>query len=100
MHKPHRPISLSHPSRLSSSPAGTKPEASASGPVALPTPAATGTAGAVPLTAPATNFRTYHAGLSCIRTEDGTVIVFDRQTSRAVSAATREAAEAKLGRWG
>ncbi|WP_280953338.1 MULTISPECIES: hypothetical protein [Mesorhizobium] len=37
-------------------------------------------------------------GLSCIRTEDGTVIVFDRQTGRAVSAATREAAEAKLGR--
>ncbi|TIL64427.1 MAG: hypothetical protein E5Y77_27050 [Mesorhizobium sp.] len=47
MHKP-RSISLSHPSRLSSSPAGTKPEARASDPVALPSAAATGTAGAVP----------------------------------------------------
>jgi hypothetical protein len=97
MHKPRRLISLSHPSR-SSSPAGTKPEARASDPAALPSPAATGTAGAVPLTAPATNFGACHAGLSCIHTEDGTVIVFDRQTGRAVSGATREAAEAKLGR--
>ncbi|MER8486401.1 hypothetical protein, partial [Mesorhizobium sp. M1322] len=56
------------------------------------------TAGAVPLTAPATNVRECNAGLSCIRTEDGTVIVFDRRTGRAVSGATREAAEAKLGR--
>ncbi|RUU48759.1 MAG: hypothetical protein EOR99_23410 [Mesorhizobium sp.] len=91
-------ISLSHPSRLSSSPAGTKPEARASDPVALPSPAAAGTAGAVPLTAPATNLRECHAGLSCIHTDDGTVIVFDRQTGRAVSGASREAAEAKLGR--
>ncbi|TIO10687.1 hypothetical protein [Mesorhizobium sp.] len=97
MHKPRRPISLFHPSRLSS-PAGTKPEASASDPAALPSPAAAGTAGAVPLPAPATNFRACKAGLSCIRTEDGTIIVFDRQTGRAVSGATRAAAEAKLGR--
>ncbi|MGX9176993.1 hypothetical protein [Mesorhizobium sp. BHbdii] len=98
MHKPRCPISFSHPSRLSSSPAGTKPEASASAPVALPSSHATGTAGAVPLTAPATNSRECRAGLSRIRTEDGTVIVFDRRTGRAVSGATREAAEAKLGR--
>ncbi|RWH73167.1 MAG: hypothetical protein EOQ86_27920 [Mesorhizobium sp.] len=98
MHKPRRSISFSHPSRLSSSPAGTKPEANASAPVTLPSPAATGTAGAVPLTAPATNFRACNAGLSCIRTDDGTVIVFDRHTGRAVSGATREVAEAKLGR--
>ncbi|RWM20409.1 MAG: hypothetical protein E5X53_32925 [Mesorhizobium sp.] len=98
MHKPRCPISFSRPFRLSSSPAGTKPEASASDPVALPSPAATGTAGAVLPTAPARNFRQCHAGLSCVRTEDGTVIVFDRQTGRAVSGATRAAAEAKLGR--
>ncbi|RWK50345.1 MAG: hypothetical protein EOR48_27200 [Mesorhizobium sp.] len=48
MHKPHRSTSLSHPSRLSSSPAGTKSEARASDPVALPSAAATVTAGAVP----------------------------------------------------
>jgi hypothetical protein len=96
VHKSSRLSSLSHPSRLSSSPAGTKPEARASDPVALPSAAATGTAGAVSLTAPATNFGGCNAGLSCIRTEDGTVIVFDRQTGRAVSCATREAAEAKL----
>ncbi|WP_210335065.1 hypothetical protein, partial [Mesorhizobium mediterraneum] len=89
MHKPRRPIPFSHPSRLSSSPAGVKPEASTSAPVTLPSAAATGTAGAVPLTAPATNFRACGAGLSCIRTEDGTVIVFDRRTGRAVSGATR-----------
>ena len=94
MHKPHRPVSISDPSRLSSSPAGTKPEASASGPVAPP---ATGTAGAGPLTAPATNSRDERA-MSCIRTEDGTVILFDRRTGRAVSGATREAAEARLRR--
>ncbi|WP_245467532.1 hypothetical protein [Mesorhizobium sp. M6A.T.Cr.TU.017.01.1.1] len=98
MHKPRRLISLSHPSRLFSSPAGTTPEAHASDPVALPSPAATGTAGAVSLTAPATNFGACHAGVSCIRTEDGTVIAFDRQTGRAVSGATREAAEAKFYR--
>jgi hypothetical protein len=37
-------------------------------------------------------------GISCIRTEDGTVILFDRLTGRAVSAATRAAAEAALRR--
>ncbi|TIT42180.1 MAG: hypothetical protein E5W72_27250, partial [Mesorhizobium sp.] len=60
--------------------------------------AAAGTAGAVSLTVPATNFGACSAGVSCIRTEDGTVIVFDRQTGRAVSGPTREAAEAKLCR--
>ncbi|CAH2397803.1 conserved hypothetical protein [Mesorhizobium escarrei] len=85
MHKPRRSISLCHPFRLSSSPAGTKPEARASDPVALPSAAATGTAGAVPLTAPAPNFGVCNAGLSRIRTEDGTVIVFDRRTGRTVS---------------
>ncbi|TJV55257.1 MAG: hypothetical protein E5X80_34245, partial [Mesorhizobium sp.] len=33
---------------------------------------------------------------SCIRTEDGTVILFDRTTGRAVSGLTRAAAEAAL----
>ncbi|RUV74677.1 MAG: hypothetical protein EOR30_01855 [Mesorhizobium sp.] len=98
MHKPRCPISFSHPSRLSSSPAWTTPEANASAPVALPSSQATGTAGAVPVTAPATNFGACNAGLSCIRTEDGTLIIIDRRTGRAVSGATREAAEAKLGR--
>ncbi|GLS39304.1 hypothetical protein GCM10010869_49010 [Mesorhizobium tianshanense] len=49
-----------------------------------------------PLTAPATNFRACNTGLSCIRTE--AIIAFDRQTGRAVSGATRAAAEAMLGR--
>jgi hypothetical protein len=40
------------------------------------------------------------AAVSCIRTEDGTVIAFDRQTGKAVSGATRQAAEAKLARTG
>lgn len=34
--------------------------------------------------------------ISCIRTEDGTVILFDRMTGRAVSGLTRAAAEAAL----
>ncbi|CCV08152.1 conserved hypothetical protein [Mesorhizobium metallidurans STM 2683] len=98
MHKPQRPFSLSHPSRLSSSPAGTKPEAEASDPA--PSPPATGTAGG--LAPPATNFGSpvRDAGCrSCIRTHDGTVIVLDRRTGRAVSGASRDAAEAKLGRF-
>ncbi|TIQ18438.1 MAG: hypothetical protein E5X51_25765 [Mesorhizobium sp.] len=66
MHKLHRSTSLSYPSRLSSSPAGTKSEARASDPVALPSPAATGTAGAVPLTAPATNFGAAASPLTCL----------------------------------
>ncbi|PDQ21947.1 hypothetical protein CN311_06390 [Mesorhizobium sanjuanii] len=102
MHKPHRHFSFSHPSRLSSSPAGTKPEADASDPA--PSPPATGTAGG--LAPPATNFGDKRAGSpvrgagskSCIRTEDGTVIVLDRRTGRAMSGASRDAAEAKLGR--
>lgn len=69
MHVPN----LSPSSRLSSSPAGTMPEARASDPAAQ----AAGTAGAVPLTAPATNCLpagNAEAAVSCIRTEDGTVI--------------------------
>ena len=42
-----------------------------------------------PPPAPAPN-----SGTSCIRTEDGTVILFDRMTGRAVSGLTRTAAEA------
>lgn len=102
MHKPHRPFSFSHPSRLSSSPAGMKPEAEASDPA--PSPPATGTAGG--LVPPATHFRDGRAGSpirdaggkSCFRTEDGTVIALDRRTGRAVSGASRDAAKAKLGR--
>lgn len=93
MHVP----TLSPSSRLSSSPAGTMPEARASDPAAQ----AAGTAGAVPLTAPATNYLpagNADAAVSCIRTEDGTVIAFDKQTGKAVSGATRQAAEMKLDR--
>ena len=102
----------SPPFRPSSSPAGAKLEAqclAASGPV-RPSPA-TGTAGAA---APSGSgpqfdrpqfdrpqFDRHGAGLparSCIRTEDGTVILFDRQTGRAVSAPDRKTAEARLSR--
>ncbi|RUX36866.1 hypothetical protein EN987_23260, partial [Mesorhizobium sp. M7A.F.Ca.CA.002.11.2.1] len=38
----------------------------------------------------------FAAGRSCIRTEDGTVILFDRLTGRAVSALDRNTAEARL----
>ena len=113
-----RPIishsSISHSSGLSSSPAWTRTGADAPDPVAPVSPQATGTAGAVPLPAPATLLREAAPpgfagaavagkdgqGTSCIRTEDGTVILFDRQTGRAVSGATREAAEAALRRLG
>ncbi|CCV15125.1 hypothetical protein [Mesorhizobium sp. STM 4661] len=98
MHKPHHSVSISYPFRLSSSPAGTKPEADASDPA--PSPPATGTAGGFP--PPATNFLGGSPVLgegrkSCIRTEDGAVIVLDRRTGRAASGASRDAAEAKLG---
>lgn len=72
------------------------PEADASDPA----PPATGTAGGFP--PPAANFRAAGSPVrdaeatSCIRTEDGTVL--DRRTGRAVSAASRDAAEAKLDR--
>ncbi|MER9123974.1 hypothetical protein NKH81_12905 [Mesorhizobium sp. M0959] len=84
MHVP----TLSPSSRLSSSPAGTMPEARASDPAAQ----AAGTAGAVPLTAPATNYlpaSNADAAVSCIRSEDGTVIAFDERTGKAVSGATK-----------
>lgn len=105
------------PPRPSSSPAGAKPEVqclTASGPV-RPYPA-TGTAGAA---APSGSgpqfdrpqfdrpqfdqpqFDRHGAGLparSCIHTEDGTVILFDRLTGRAVSAPDRKTAEARLSR--
>ncbi|RTL96512.1 MAG: hypothetical protein EKK31_28235 [Hyphomicrobiales bacterium] len=78
-------------SGLSSSPVRTHPGAVAPDPVEPPAPRFTGTAGAVPPPAPAPN-----SGTSCIRTEDGTVILFDRATGRAVSGLTRAAAEARL----
>jgi len=99
------------PSRPSSSPAGAKPEAPsnacrhpqtgsgrhavASGPV-RPSPA-TGKAGAAAPLGSGPLFRRDHANSgdrSCIRTQDGTVILFDRLTGRAVSAATMVQAEA------
>ncbi|MEW6632251.1 MAG: hypothetical protein AB1440_15365 [Pseudomonadota bacterium] len=61
-------------------------------PVEPPAPRFTGTAGAAPPSAPAPNW----SAVSCIRTEDGTVILFDRATGRAVSGLTRAAAEAAL----
>jgi len=92
------------PSRPSSSPAGTKPEAQclhapASGPVRLSS--ATGTAGAAAPRGSGPQFDQFRTGLparSCIRTEDGTVILFDRLTGRAVSAPDRKVAEARLSR--
>ena len=78
-------------SGLSSSPVRTHPGAVALDPVEPPAPRFTGTAGAVPPPAPAPN-----PGTSCIRTEDGTVILFDRASGRAVSGLTRAAAEARL----
>ncbi|QPC91879.1 hypothetical protein GA829_15510 [Mesorhizobium sp. INR15] len=112
----HRPAALLLPPRLSCSPAGAKPEAlnacrrprsgpvrqaSASDPV-RPSPAA-GTAGAVFPDGSGLQFGQSLSNLPCrtsIRTEDGTVILFDRCTGRAVSAPTREAAEARFARPG
>lgn len=73
------------------SPVRTHSGALAPDPVEPPAPRFTGTAGAAPPPAPAPM-----SGTSCIRTEDGTVILFDRVTGRAVSGLTRTAAEAAL----
>jgi hypothetical protein len=99
-------VSFLQSSGLSSSPVRTQTGASAPDPVDLPL--SIGTAGAVPLPAPATfspagaadapRAAAVGQGLSCIRTEDGTVILFDRLTGRAVSALTKAAAEAALRR--
>ncbi|MBA1145277.1 hypothetical protein [Mesorhizobium neociceri] len=99
-------VSFLQSSGLSSSPVRTQAGAFAPDPVDLPL--SIGTAGAVPLPAPATSLRQGAAGapgaaavgqgISCIRTEDGTVILFDRLTGRAVSGLTRVAAEAALRR--
>jgi hypothetical protein len=97
-------VSFLQSSGLSSSPVRTQTGAFAPDPVDLPL--SIGTAGAVPLPAPATSSPAGAAGapraasggqgISCIRTEDGTVILFDRLTGRAVSALTKAAAEAAL----
>ncbi len=91
-------------SGLSSSPVRTQTGAPAPDPVEFPL--STGTAGAAPLPAPAIFSpdgatgapKAASGGLSCIRTEDGTVILFDRLTGRAVSGLTKAAAEAALRR--
>ncbi|RWC50198.1 MAG: hypothetical protein EOS56_28240 [Mesorhizobium sp.] len=90
------------PSRSSSSPAGAKSEAPcltapAPGPV-RPSPA-TGTAGAAAPSGSGPQLDRCGAGLparSCIRTQDGTVILFEPATGRAVSAPDRKTAEARL----
>ncbi|RVD68195.1 MAG: hypothetical protein E5V62_25680 [Mesorhizobium sp.] len=85
----------------SSSLVRTNTGAFAPDPAEPPAPRFTGTAGAAPPPAPAPFLR-QAAGpprtgaTSLIRTEDGTVILFDRATGRAVSGLTREAAEAAL----
>ncbi|MGX8008315.1 hypothetical protein ACVDG8_004505 [Mesorhizobium sp. ORM8.1] len=79
-------------SGLSSSPVRTHSGAFAPDPVEPPAPRFIGTAGAAPPAAPATN--SGPPGPSCIRTEDGTVILFDRASGRAVSGLTRASAEA------
>ena len=76
----------------SSSPVRTPSGAFAPDPAEPPAPRFAGTAGAAPPPAPAPN----PGATSCIRTEDGTVILFDRATGRAVSGLTRAAAEAAL----
>ncbi|TPL49888.1 hypothetical protein [Mesorhizobium sp. B2-4-6] len=76
----------------SSSPVRALSGARAPDPVEPPAPRFTGAAGAVPPPAPAATY----GGASCIRTEDGTVILFDRATGLAVSGLTRAAAEAAL----
>src|SRR4051794_10177915 len=91
-------------SGLSSSPVRTQTGAFAPDPVDLPL--SIGMAGAVPLPAPATSSpvgatgapRAASGGVSCIRREDGTVILFDRLPGRAVSALTKAAAEVPLRR--
>ena len=93
-------------SGLSSSPARTKTGAFAPDPAHLRSPQAAGTAGTVPPPVPAPVSRQLAgppgtgelAATSCIRTEDGTVILFDRLTGRAVSGLTRVAAEVALRR--
>ena len=90
-----RPSTDQFPSSgLSSSPVRTHSGAFAPDPVEPPAPRFTGTAGAVPPPAPAAD--SGPPCVSCIRTEDGTVILFDRMTGRAVSGLTRAAAEAAL----
>ncbi|WP_192254255.1 hypothetical protein [Mesorhizobium silamurunense] len=76
----------------SSSPVRTHSGAFAPDLAEPPAPRFTGTAGAAPPSAPAPN----SGGISCIRTEDGTVILFDRASGQAVSGLTRAAAEAAL----
>ena len=92
------------PSQFQSSGLSSSPARTATG-VYAPDPAcltqAAGTAGAAPPPAPAPCLRQAagppRAGAtSLIRTEDGTVILFDRATGRAVSGLTRQAAEAAL----
>ncbi|TRC72512.1 hypothetical protein FJV80_31875 [Mesorhizobium sp. WSM4310] len=90
------------PSRPSSSPAEAKPERlDASGP-ARPSPAA-GTAGAAaPLgSGPQFDRPVLSAGpyaRSCISTQDGTVILLEPMTGRAVSAPDRNTTGARLAR--
>lgn len=80
-----------------SSPAGAKPERlDASGP-ARPSPAA-GTAGAAAPLGSGPPFDRPPYARSCIRTQDGTVILFEPMTGRAVSAPDRKTAEARLAR--
>ncbi|RWH57429.1 MAG: hypothetical protein EOQ83_27515, partial [Mesorhizobium sp.] len=69
-------------SGLTSSPVRTLSGASASDPAEPSAPRFTGTAGAAPPPAPAPNSGRL---VSCIRTEDGTVILFDRKAGLAVS---------------
>jgi hypothetical protein len=97
------PVAGQLPSRPSSSPAWAMPEARASEPVRS---SAAGTAGAVVGSGHGFSSRACPAGVarrsagatrSVLRTQDGTMLVLDRRTGRAVSAATRVAAEAGDG---
>lgn len=93
--------SHSLPSRPSSSPAEAKPERlNASGP-ARPSLAAGKAGAAAPLgSGPQFDRPDLSADRArcCIRTQDGTVILFEPMTGRAVSAPDRKTAEARLAR--
>ena len=108
VHPDFASLQFPSPSQFKSSGLSSSPARTATG-VYAPDPAcltqAAGTAGAAPPPAPAPFLRGPPARVagppacvSVIRTEDGTVLLFDRATGQAVSGLTRAAAEAALKR--
>ena len=101
VHPDFASLQFPSPSQFKSSGLSSSPARTATG-VYAPDPAcltqAAGTAGAAPPPAPAPFLRGPPSTVSSIRTEDGTVLLFDRATGQAVSGLTRAAAEAALKR--